>query len=239
MHLLILYGVVLPAAAAALVVAPLRVRAHLAPRLLGSIAVAGGFVAAFYALGFAEHRPQEGWVWLALAGALVGGLPLPAPVRVVAWAGVAAFVCYRVIPMGLFDSEDWGPWRVRCYAVVAGCVLILGVMAPLARRVTVFVWALAVAGGAGVLFWADIATFAQMAGALAATLAAVAIVDRTGKAAAGAVGVAAVLHPALLAAGCFNHFSDVQTWVFAVAALAPALGFVLSALPFAKPPGRG
>jgi hypothetical protein len=221
MHLLILYGVVLPAAVAALVVAPLRVRPHLAPRLLGSIAVAGGFLAAFYALGFAAHRPQEGWPWLALAAVLVGGLPMPAAVRIVMWAAVAAFVCYRVIPPGLFESEEWEPWRVHSYTAIVGSVVLLGVMSPLARRLTVFAWAFVVAGGAGVLFWADIATFAQMAGALAATLAAVAIVDRTGKAAVGAVAVAAVLYPALLAAGCFNHFSDVPTWVFAIAALAP------------------
>src|SRR5207245_1818412 len=86
MHLLILYGVVLPAAVAALVVAPLRIRADRLPRQLGAAAVAGGFVAAFFALGFAEHRPQESWPWLALAAALVGGLPLPAVIRIMAWA---------------------------------------------------------------------------------------------------------------------------------------------------------
>jgi hypothetical protein len=236
MLLLILYGVVLPAAVAALIVAPFRFPCA---RFLGATAIASGFVAAFFALGFAEHRPQEGWPWLALAAALVGGLPMPIVVRALAYVGVAAFVSYRVIPPRLFDSEEWGPWRVHYYAAIAGSVFVLGVMSPLARRVTLFAWAFLVAGGAGVLFWADIATFAQMAGALAAALGAVAIVDRNGKTAAGAIAVAAVLHPALLAAGCFNHFSDVPTWVFAVAGIAPLAGFALFALPFAKAPGRG
>ena len=239
MHLLIFYGAILPAVVAALIVLPLRFRAKVSPRLLGAAAVAGGFVAAFFALGFAEHRPQEGWPWLAITAALAGGLPMPVAARFVAWVGVAAFVCYRVIPPGLFESEDWGPWRVQCYAAIAGGVFFLGVVSSLAKRLTVFVWAIVVASGAGVLFWADIATFAQMAGALAAGLGAVAIVDRGGTAATGAIAVAAVLHPALLAAGCFNHFSDVPTWVFAVAGLVPLAGLALTVLPFAKPPGRG
>jgi len=48
---------------------------------------------------------------LALAALLVGGLPMPAVARIFGWVAVAAFVCYRVVPPRLFESEEWAPWR--------------------------------------------------------------------------------------------------------------------------------
>ena len=182
------------------------------------MAVAGGFVAAFYALGLAPLRWQEGWPWLALAAALVGGFSVPTPVSVVAWIGVAARVAWRVVPPSLFNDEAWQGTRVPCYAAVAGSVLLLGLTPTPARRLAAFGWALAAAGGAILLHSAGNALFAEMTAALAAILVVVGLIARN---ADGAIAVAAVLHPAILAAGCFNNYSDVPTWAFAAIALAP------------------
>jgi hypothetical protein len=223
MLLLILYGVVLPAAVAALMVAPLPRIPAIVDRPRGAVAVAGGFVAAFFALGFQELRSNEGWPWLALAAAVIGAMSVPWIPRVVLWIGLAAFVARQVIPAGLFEDEDWQPLRIHCYAAVVGGVAALGLIATTARRIGVLVWALLVGGGAGVLFWSGNGLFAQMAVALAAALAAVGLIGRGRLVASGATAVAAGLHPALLAAGCFNNFSDVPTWAFAVVGLAPII----------------
>jgi hypothetical protein len=189
-------------------------------RLTGAIAVAAAFIAVHAALGVSPLWPISSWYWLAIAAVVVGGLPMPWWLRAIAWIGVAALTAWLVVPPGLFEDEAWEGRQLPCYAAVAGSVLVLGLLparAPL-------VWVLSALIGGGVLFWAGIASFALLALALAAALKAVALVSRS--AAVGAIAVAAVLHPALMAAGCFNHFSDVPTWLFAVVGLLPLLVLV-------------
>jgi len=230
----LLRGAALPAAVVAGLLAlprPPRVG-----RPLGALAVAAGVLAAYFALGLGPVRPEAAWhwlPWLAVAGAVAGGAPLPAAVRVVPWLGVAALAAWLLVPDTLFASEEWQDWRPRVYAVIAGGVAILGLAMPLARRagrVGLLLWAAAAAVGAVVLFAANNALLAQFAGALAAALAGAAI-TRDPDAAAGAVAVAAALHPALLAVGWLNNFNDeLPAWALAVAALAP-LGLVAGELP--------
>jgi hypothetical protein len=207
-------------------------------RLLGAAAVAGWFVGAFYARGLAPLRPHEHWPLLAIFAAAVGGLPLPFLVRIIPIGGLAAFAKNSVVPPGLLNAEDWEPWRVHFYASgLFFCLLALQFHSLYTRRPRALacLYVFTAIGGAGLLFWSGNALFAEMAGALAVAIFVVRLIGRSEFASCGAVAVAAVLHPALLAAGCFNNFSDVPTWTFAVVALVPLVG----ALPFAKPPGRG
>jgi hypothetical protein len=201
-------------------------------RLLGAAITAGGFVGVFFGLGLSKVLPHEGWPWLALAGAVAASCPGPAVVRVVLWTAAAAVTAWRVVPLGLFDDEVWQPYRILCYACPAAIVLTVGLISPLLRRRDLFPWALVAVLGACVVWGAGIASFAFLAVALAASLVVVGLVDWGGRAASGAAGVAAVLHPALLAAGAFNNFGDVPLWKFAAVALAPVLLPILARPPF-------
>lgn len=206
-----------------------------ARRLLGALAVAGGFIAGFYALGLSQLRPNEHWPWLALLAATVGGLPMPVWLRIGLWLCLSAFTTWQVIPPALFDDETWQP-LVGFYATaIAGIVMMLGLGSTYERRPAVFVWVSAIVGGAGVLFWAGNALFAEMASILATALALAGILARSPPAKSGAIAVAAGLYPALLAAGALNNFSDVPVWVFSAAAILP----VAVTLPFARPSSRG
>jgi hypothetical protein len=210
-------------------------------QLAGAAAVAGGFIAGFLLLGLAPLRPQEHWPWLALFAAIVGAVPVRGVLTTILRMGLAVVVAQvasrLVTPAGLARSTDWEPWRVECYSILTFVVVLaLQLNVPFAwRRPRTLLWlqVIAAIAGAGILFWSGNALFAELAAVLATMLAVVGVIDRGGIAAGGAAGVGAVLHPALLAAGVFNNFSDVPAALFAAVALFP-----LIPLPSANPPGR-
>ena len=217
MTLLILFGIVLPAAIAALIASPPLPAAPLRV----AVAVVGGFVAAFYALGFQELRASEGWPWLALAAAIVGALTLPLFPRVALWLALEAFTAHQVIPPGLFEDDDWRPWRMQCYAAVAGCVVTLGVFAPSSKRYGNLIWTGIVAGGAGLLFWSGIGLFAQMALALALALAPIAPIRTRTNTDRGRRPSRLCCIRRCSPPGASTISADVPTWAFAVTAPAP------------------
>jgi hypothetical protein len=243
----LVYGGLLPAAVAVLVLRPALVRPGLgvsAVRALGACAAAGGFLAGYAALG-EYHDPWHWLPWLGLAAAVVTAVPLPAPARAVLFAGVAALAAWLLLPPVDENGQPW-PWAVRL-ALPAGA-LALGLLAPLVRRrpgpLVPALWALTAAAGAGVLERADLAKLAELTGVLAAALAGVALVAwrAPGRPVAhGAVPVAAVLLPGLMAEGRFQTFSAVPAASFALAAAAP-LGLAVAELPGLRalpPRGRG
>jgi hypothetical protein len=249
-----LYGALIPAVVtAALLVVPLWLRPELAEptvRRLGALATAAGFVAGCFALGLVPLRPgPEAWhwlPWLALVAAAVTGAPLPGLLRAVLWLGVAALAAWWLVPATLFEDKEWAPLRERCYLAVAGGVLALGLLVPLARRrpgpLVPLLWALAVGAGAFVLERSANAKLAQLAGALAAALGAVtlaAVLAPWRPVAHGAVAVAAALLPGFMAEGKFYTFGEVPLTSFVLAAVAP-LGLLVAELPGLRSlPARG
>jgi hypothetical protein len=193
-------------------------------RLLGAATVAGGFVAVFYWL---KAPVTVGWPWLALAAAVVACRPWPKFVGVILWTAIAAVTAWRVIPPGLIHDDDWRLYVILGYPAIAGIILLLGLaVAPETRRQDVFGWALAAMFGATKIWDAGMLSYALLGVALAAVLTFVGAIDRRARAVVGAASVAAVLHPALLAAGAFNNQGVVATWWFAVIAVAPVITLV-------------
>jgi hypothetical protein len=127
--------------------------------------------------------------------------------------------------IGLEIRVPW-PWLIGA-AVLVGGIFGPGLVAPR----TPLVWALAAVGGAGLLYTAGIASWAQLTGALAVTLAMVAVLARDPAAAVGAVVVAAVVHTGLMAAGCFRHSSDMPWWAFVAVAVLPLVTTGRRAIP--------
>jgi hypothetical protein len=208
------------------------------------VALAGGFLAGAAALGLITQRP--GLAGLALAAVAVTAAPVPGPARAALWLGVAALTAWRVVPPALLVDEEWKPLRERCYAAVAGGVVALGLLGPLARRrpgpLVALLVALATGGGAFVLERSGNALFAHLAGVLAATLFAAALAAglAPGRPVVhGALPVAAALLPALMAEGCFNNFSDVPTWAFVLPGAAPLGLFIAEAPGLRSLPPRG
>ena len=162
MTLLILFGIVLPAAIAALIVAPplpggrlrppWRLPAGSSPHFTPSVSKSCG-------------RAKVGRGWRSRPPLSCANTADTAARRFV--AALAAFTAHQVIPPGLFEDDDWRPWRIQCYAAAAACVLPLGVFAPSPKRCGGLIWTGIVAGGAGLLFWSGNGLFAQMALALA------------------------------------------------------------------------
>jgi hypothetical protein len=237
----LIYGVLLPAVAAAVLLLPawLRRGTDDEARAFGALAAAVGFAVGHAGLNYSSvHLDQPWhWSWLALAAAAVGGSPLPGWLRAVLWPGVAALAAWWLVPPTLFDDAEWKPWRVHCYAAVAGSVLVLGALAPLVRRrpgpLVPLLLAVTAMGAAVVLAQSGNAKLAQLAGVLTATLGAVMVLaalvpDRP--IAAGAMPVVAVLLPGLMATGRFYSFSDVPLTSYILAAAAP-LGLAVPELP--------
>jgi hypothetical protein len=192
----------------------------------GAVAVGVAFLAVQFAFGVSGP-----WLWLTIPAVIVAGASMPPWTRLILWAAQAALTAALVIPPALFEDEAWHGLRLPCYLAVTCGVLASGLW----LRPFPLLWALASAIGAVLLYRAGIASYALLAAALAVSLFAAGLLSRDQSNVRGAVAVTAALHPALMAAGCFNHFSDVPTWVFVVVALAPTVAFTFRA----REPGRG
>ena len=177
--------------------------------------------------------PLENWHWLAylaIAATLWGGVEASGrlPAGVLAGRLVLAVLAGWLIT-GSWVDHHWS-WRFIC----AGCIIVLaegmGELAPRARGSAVALsLCLGAAGAGALLVLAQQARFGQLAGALAGGLAiAVALSWWRPQItlAPGGIVVYAVLVCGLLYSGFYVSYSEVPSWAYMVAALAPLAAWV-------------
>jgi hypothetical protein len=210
-----LLGVLLPAAVAAVILLPLRLNPSLGERptrLLGGLAVALGFFAAYAALGFAPLKPADAWHWLPWLGvgaALVGAVDRPGWLALVLRAAGAALAAWLLVPAWV---DDVAP-RFDALGLLGLATFLFATddRSQPDDRGRAWPWLLVAtaAASAAVLMIGGTASFAQLAGALAAALGGTAVVMLGRRLPPGVRGVGVVLLIGLMATGFFNKFSSV------------------------------
>jgi hypothetical protein len=239
------YGVVLPAAVAAIIVALFRGAIGSLPRTAGALALAAGFCTGFFTLGLGNAKPTYYWDWLPAASVVlvatsaVDLLPrlrwLVRPLEIVAVSLAAAWFLIPNFPSLQATRNNW----------VVGLASAIGILwigvGTLARRETgprlpLAFMAVALSAGA-LLMLSDSARFTQMVGVLAGVLAGTAALawfrpkpqPFTGMAAGFAVVLAA-----LLIDGYLSTYSDIPLACFVMVLAAPLLLWLRQFRPVAK-----
>ncbi len=233
---LILVGLVLPVVVcAALLIAawrPWRPDTPIGGRQwAGAVALGLAFVPAFLAVerwpGLPPHVTWHWIAWLvpvaAVAGIADALVRWPTLLRLLGAATLAA-VCGRLL-VGDWVDHAWA-WRGVTAAIIA--VVAVSVNAAAERRPGAAVplsLCVAAAGASVVLLGSANAKLAQLAGALAACMgvAVVLALWRPGASLSrGSTAVVSVLLPGLVLSGFFISPSEIQPWVYVLAAIAAA-----------------
>lgn len=195
-------------------------------RAAGATASAIGWLLAVFALDLFPLVPtwDQSWTWLpalAVAAGVIGAATPRGPARAIGTALLAGLAAGVLVPMweSLADARN----SIR---IVVGIVVFASAMMDHAgaldgSRIPALAFALAAGIAAMVLERGGTASFAQMAGALAASWAGLAVSGHRPGVVSGALPVFAVLHVGLLATGQFNNYSNVPLASYALAAVAP------------------
>jgi hypothetical protein len=234
------FGGLVPAGVAAVV---LLLAFRLTPRdkpeaaWAGGPALACGFLAAYALLGAAPWQPTASWhwlVWLAVVGGAAGGLEgsgrLSKAALWVVRLVIAAAAAWLLTP-ALPELQTARPAWVA--GLAAAVVLLWSVLAELGRRQSgpwlPFLLVLVHGAAALVLEGAGFGTLAQLAGVLAAVLAACAVICWFVPGRSAVVGTApgvAVVLTGTLANGWFYNSGDVP-WISFILVLAAPLSLLV------------
>jgi hypothetical protein len=212
-------------------------------RAAGALALAGGFFAGYVALRSEPLVPQYPWHWLPylalLAGmaALVDGPGVGLTVRNVALGGAVAVVtAWLLVPAHVEPQGTRVAWLLgTALAVLVLWIALDRLTAARAGPLPMVLLAVVAAAAGFVLVQAQIAKFAQLGGALAATLGAHALIAWRSPSASvrGAAPGVAVLLPGLLLSGVHYTSSDVPLASFLLVAASPLFLALSAALPLA------
>ena len=234
----LLYGILLPAGVCAggLVVAFVSWPARRPAGLSGAAAVAHAlaYALAFGILfGWPEFPPLEHWRWLpcvAVGSAVLGGVDAQ-PELARKWRWIARIAAAAVLA-GLI-TPPWAAPRAVWLLLAAVALLVhwwlLRTLVDRAgSKANAVILAVALFGVGGVLVLSGNAKLAQSAGAVAAAFAGhfvvtLAMAKRSHDVSFAGLGSALLVSHALL--GYFNNYSDVDGWVFVLAAALPFAAF--------------
>jgi len=225
---LLKYGVVLPAAIAAVCGLSLWVRS-MTPgvgRLIAAAGVGLGWLAGIFLLGLAPWLPEtaQAWHWLpalAVLAIIAGRMPEAWPIRLVVAAGLGAAAAFALIP----DWESIAPHRRQLQIGLGAAVFALTLLdRPMrttgGRFATILLAMIAGAAGA-VLEISGNGTFAQMAGVLAAALIGMSFAAHRPGVVAGYLPLVALLLPSIVMTGYLNSSSQVPIASYVMVAAAP------------------
>ncbi len=247
---LVLLGLVLPVVVCAVALIgvwrPWRPGAPIAGGLwAGALALGLGFVPAFLAVdpwpGLPPHVTWHWIAWLAAVATAVGAADglrrWPAPARLSAGLALAAGCGWLLV--GDWVTHAWA-WRGATALIIAVLLITLNAAARRHKGASIpLSMGLAALGASIVLITSGNAKLAQLAGALTACLG-VAVVLAWWRPdvslARGGVPVVAVLLPGLVLSGYFVSWSEIDPWVFVLAAVAPAFVWVSGSLPLDRLP---
>lgn len=195
-------------------------------RAAGAIGCAAGWLVAVFALDLFPIAPnwEQSWSWLpalAVAAGVIGASTPRGPARAISSALLAGLAAGLLVPAWESLADARNAIRIVVSAVVFALAMMDHAGELEGSRIPALVFAFAAGVAAFILERGGTASFAQMAGALAATWAGLAVFGHRPGVVSGGLPVFAVLHAGLLASGRFNSFSEVPLSSFVLAALAP------------------
>lgn len=195
-------------------------------RPAGAVGCAAGWFAAVFALELFPIAPnwEQSWTWLpalAMAAGVIGVATPRGPARAISAALLAGLVAGLLVPTWESLADARNSIRIVVSAVVFALAMMDHAGELEGSRIPALAFAFVAGVAAFILERGGTASFAQMAGALAATLAGLAVFGHRPGVVSGGLPVFAVLHAGLLASGRFNSFSEVPLSSFVLTALAP------------------